>query len=372
MAAANQSDFLGEGVLPPQNNPQPVNNDPSGGASFGVDPQIQKFGEQYWANNQDKWNRTPGIDWAQSQLQNFNQPGTGETFNTQNLDKFAAPGDGQQYWNQVQGKFNQLGQYNGPNRSEEAYQATVAAQPGSIQPTFDAAYDRARDTTVGQMNSQAASRGAYGSSAALNGVGSAITDIEAQRANRAGDFALADSANQRAWQQASNSAAGQADNSSLAGFGANLSGLSTFGNLAGMSGGEGLARDQFSSGLANNIQDMGQNRMTTGANIGIGADASALNYNNSAFGNANAAQASSQNYGNSAVNNYLNYLNSILPWAQGNYDNMFNSDYGITQDEMNADTAGTANAQNNSDRRREQISSDVKSGVDLATGKAGL
>lgn len=122
----------------------------------GFDQTSPGVGEQFWNNNQNQWNQRPGGSWASSAF---------------------APGSTAA--NAANGSFN--------------------TEKFSVQPTFDKAYDRAETKGIAQANQQSASRGAYGSSAALNGVGNVISDIESQRANRAGDFALQDQANQRSW-----------------------------------------------------------------------------------------------------------------------------------------------------------------------------
>jgi hypothetical protein len=138
---------------------------------------------------------------------------------------------GQQNLQQLAGQYGNIGQYTDPNLSAGQYAQTQQAFGDLPIAEFDPFYDRARQLGVQAYNQGAAGRGVYGSSEALSGVGNVITDIEAQRANRAFDAEMQRAQEQRARQQLLGEQARMGDLSSLAAFGANLSGVETFGNL---------------------------------------------------------------------------------------------------------------------------------------------
>lgn len=173
---------------PQQQQPQQPQQDPMAGKRFG-----------HQAPGSGGMTQAPeGFD--------FRSPGVGEQFFNQQQGAFAAPGQGEQFWNQVQGKFNQ------PRATQEQYEQFQGG------PGFDAYYDRAKERTLGSMNDQLAARGVHGSSAGMDMIGQALTDLEAQRANREADYRLQEA-------QTGGQLAQAADAGRLADIG-------TFGNLA--------------------------------------------------------------------------------------------------------------------------------------------
>lgn len=341
-------------------------------APYGMDQSLPGVAEQNWEQNQDMWYQQPQLDWAKSQLPAFEQEGFGEQFNKQNINSFGAPGEGQQYWNQVQGSFNEKGQYNDPNLAAESYQRTVQNLPGSIQPTFDAAFDRARDKSVGAANQQASARGAYGSSAALNGVNSVITDIEAQRANRAGDFALQDSANQRSWLDSAANQGRSADLSSLGAFGANLGGMQAFNDMAFKAEGADLARDQFSSGVASGIDQSANQRRGMGIDAAMGIDSNNLNRLNSGFNASNAAQNARGSRINDLAGHNRNFQNDTVGFLRDQYADLFGGDEAAFQEWANGMLGVTNNAKNDDQRSEKQLSDNLQQFTDLYGGAKGV
>jgi hypothetical protein len=340
-------------------------------APYGMDQSAPGAAEQNWQQNQDMWYQQPQLDWANSQMKSFGNEGFGEQYNKQNVSQFGAPGEGQQYWNQVQGQFNEQGQYNNPNLAAESYQRTVQNLPGSIQPTFDSAFDRASEKAVGLANSQASARGAYGSSAALNGVNSVISDIEAARANRHGDFALQDSANQRAWLD---SAAGQgrsADLSSLGAFGANLDGLRSFGDMAFRAEGADLARDQFSSGVASGIDNAANQRRAAGIDAAMGIDSNNLNRLNSGQNAASSAQGARQTRIDNLADHNRNQQNDMVNFLRQQYGDMFQGDEAAFQQWADGVLGVTQNAKNDDQRSEKQMADNLQQFTDLYGGMAG-
>jgi hypothetical protein len=261
----------------PQNMPTPGRNGytPTT-APAGMDMTNPGVQQQFWHQNQNLWMQPPG----------------GQD------NPFGGKGAGQQFWNQVQGGFNQSQQ--------------------SLQPQFDAAFDRARDNTVGAMNQQAAARGAYGSSSALNGVGNAIAGIEAQRGQAATDFALKNAANQR-------------DN------------LSAYGNLAFGAGQEAMA---------------GSNEQ--------------LNRLNSAYLAAGQAERARNNQIQGQFDNTFNYTNMVLPWASGQYESAFDADQGAFSAGQDARLGASANRAAGAQQGYNNFMGGINQGLNFAGGVAAF
>lgn len=99
------------------------------------------------------------------------------------------------YWNGVAGQFS---------------------QPKDLQSDFNTAYDHATQTALGTANAQAAARGVYGSSTALNNVDSVAAQMAAQKANAQNQFSLNNSQNQLNYATAGGNLANQAQASNQA------------------------------------------------------------------------------------------------------------------------------------------------------------
>jgi hypothetical protein len=260
-------------------------------APYGVDQTMAGAGEQMWQNNQNMWMKGPAMDWVnQGSPDNSNQQG--------NPSAFGPQGAGSQFWTQVQGSFN------------KAFE--------SKQPQFDAYYDRARDKAAGAANAQAAARGVYGSSQALNNVGNVIADVEAQRAKAGTDFMLADANNQRQM-------------------------LGTYGNLAFGAGGENQQYDQ-----------QALNRLNSGFNAAMQAQNLRDNRLQNMFGNVFAQQ------------------NQLVPWAQGQYAGMFDADQNIFGAGQDAYLGQAQQNQNYKVQARQNATSGLNDAVSTATGIVDL
>ncbi len=296
-------------------------------APSGVDQTMPGYAEQYWNQQQDRYTQPgPGMDWVNGQLPQFGNEGFGEQYGKNNINSFGAPGQGEQFWNQVAGSFNTQGQYSDPNLAKESYNRTVSNIPGSLQPQFDQYYDRAKNNAMSDANSQAASRGAYGSSSALNNVGNISNDFESNRAKANSEFALQDSHNQMGWQGLAGAQGRAADQSSLQGFGANLQGLGQFGDMAFQAGNQGLQRDQFGNNVATGIQSLGQGRIGQGVDTAMGMNGADLSRLNSGMQGAQGGQNAFENRANTGFNNQMSYLQTMLPWLIGNDDSIIGSD----------------------------------------------
>ena len=85
---------------------------------------------------------------------------------------YQSPGASEQFFNRVAGGAND------PTRSEML----------ASNPQLDALYDRQREKTAGAMNDQLAARGGFGSSAGVNMIGDALSNIGAQQAAKEADY----------------------------------------------------------------------------------------------------------------------------------------------------------------------------------------
>jgi len=261
---ASPAEPLPQNAAPPMPTPGKNGYTPTN-APYGMDQTNPGVQEQFWNQNQNLW--TKGA--------------------------FQGPGQGEQFWNQVSGSFNTPG------------------GKGNLQPQFDAAYDRAKDKAVGSANQQAASRGVYGSSSALNNVGNVISDIEAARAKESSNFALANSANQRANLGQYGSLAFQAQNADLANRGFDLAALNTAYNAAG------------------------------------------------------AAQGGRNNRIQGAFDNAFRQQEYALGYFGGQYDGLLGTDYDIYSGATGAGPAATADAMGRSDARRNQNYQDASLGLGI-------
>lgn len=239
-------------------------------APYGMDQSGPGDKEQFWGQNQQLW---------------FNNPGQ---------NKFGGEGSGQQFWNQVQGQFNNA----------------------SLQPKFDQYYAQAGKQLAGQMNAQAAGRGAYGSSQALNGVGGALANLAGQQARDYSNFALQDQANQRA-------------------------NLGAYGSLAFQA--ENQARQDSSDYL---------DRL------------------NSAFAASSASQDARDTRVQRAFNNQSDYLKTVLGFAQGQYNNIFQTDQGLLGAAQDARLGKAANNVSNQQNNANQVSQGISDAVGLVGGYA--
>lgn len=222
---------------------------------------------------------------AQQQYDQFtNFQGTGNAQGQYGQNAASGPTAGQQFYNQVGGQYGTTGTYSDPNLAAGQYGQTQQAFGDIPIANFDPFYDRARQLATQDYNRQAAGRGVYGSSEALSGVGNIITDIEAQRANRAFDAEMQREGALQGRMNILGNQARQGDLSSLAGFGANLAGLETFGNLANQAGNQTLAQQtmlgnqaQAADALANQVQGLNLEGVSTYGNLAGQADTAETN-----------------------------------------------------------------------------------------------
>jgi hypothetical protein len=121
-----------------------------------------------------------------------------------------APGAGEQYWNQVQGSIN------APGSTQQVFNELHGQMPQIAQtPGLDPYYNNAAKNLSEDINRQYASRGMFGSTPALQGIGRGLTDLRADQAKNEADYNLKRLAEQRAWTGQLDTAAQNADQSGL-------------------------------------------------------------------------------------------------------------------------------------------------------------
>lgn len=276
-------------------------------------------GTQYWNQvNGQYMDPFAGEQFTRQATQNFSPTGPAGAFYDQAMGQYdnftgytgpqntqgqyganAAYGPlaGQQFYNQVAGSYGDMGRYTDPNLAAGQYGATQASF-GAL-PTPDSAdpyYDRAIQLGTQSYNQGAASRGVYGSSEALSGVGNIITDLNAKRAQTAFGNEMAIAQENRARQQLLGEQARMGDLSSLAAFGANLSGLETYGNLALGAGNQTLGQQTMLGNQANmadtqayNAQQANLQGLNTYGGLAANADTSEVNRYNASTAAMNQA-----------------------------------------------------------------------------------
>lgn len=336
-------------------------------APFGFDQTMPGVQEQHWENNQNLWTQSPNMDWVQEKLPEFENPTFGEQYGKDNLPTFGQPGQGQQFWNQVAGTFNTQGTYSGPNNSQQAFNSTNAAIPQSLVPTFNSYYDRAKETAVGDMNSQAAARGVYGSSQTLNNVGNVITDIEAQRANRLGDFSLADSENQRNWRGLAGQQASNADDSGINQFDADLRGIGTYGNMAFNAEGADYNRDTAGFDIANSVGNSEMDRRMSGIETAMGLESGSLQRLIASFGASGEAQDQRDDRLGTQFDQTRAQGNDLADYFTQMYDDLLNTDQEMMTGGVEGDLGASQNNVNDDRYNQERLRRDLKDIIDVMT-----
>jgi hypothetical protein len=193
----------------------------------------------------------------------FFDPGRTEQLAGQGL--FDEPGQREQYWNQVMGRFT--GTEPTSNRAEEAYQAYQSGRPDfQKEPGYGAYYEDAATRLQNRMDKTSAARGSYGSSVALGLQGDALAGLEADRARTEADYGLRRLGEERAWMGLGGELGRGADISSLAGSQNELSYLTGGAGIAGGAAGDELARQGLAVTAATAADGAELNRLAAGMN----------------------------------------------------------------------------------------------------------
>jgi len=381
--------------LPPQNGPifpqdaaQPISF--NGGyynpttSPYGFDMSMPGVNEQMWENNQDLWFQSPQLDWVDSQLPKFEDPWAGEQKVAGMVDTIANPGAGQQFWNGVQGQFNSMGAglgsgYTGPNNAQTAFDMTKGMLPGSMQPQFDAYYDRMKDKVMSDVNSQSAARGAYGSNTALNNTIGAGLDVEAQRAKAATDFMLADSQNQANWQGILGNQGRSADLSGLGIFDSKVRGsqfgldkAKIFGDLAFASEGMDLDKQKTQADLAFGVDDQALERLGAGISTAFNSQQAHRGQLNDAFDASNNVQNNREDRVNSLYNNVSGFSSDVQNFFADNYDALLSGDQQAFEASIDAKLAQYADQRGWSDTQQAEMKQDILDAADTYFSMFGM
>lgn len=332
--------------------------------------------EQMWGNNQALWFQSPQLDWVDAQQGKFENPWQGEQQVSGMLGSFANPGAGQQYWNGAQGEFNRMGSglgagYTGPNNAQAAFDMTKGMLPGSMQPKFDAHYDRMSQKAMSNVNSQSAARGAYGSSAGLNGAIGAGLDIEAQRAKAHTDFMLADSANQRAWQDTLGTQGRNADLTGLDTFGSKLEGAK-FGLDKFKAGGEmafeaeqmDYDKKKSQAELAFDLDGATRDRLGAGIETAFESSDRRRGQVKDAFDAAGQVDDSRNERINGLYDRLSGFGTDVQNFVMENHDLLLSGDQAASDQAIEAMLAEAAQAQGWDERQIERVRRDVKDAID--------
>ncbi len=277
-------------------------------------------GDQYWNQVSGQFN-SPGAgeNFAQSSTAAMSPQGPASAFYNQAMGDYgnftgysgpqasagqyganaaSGPTSGQQFYNQVAGNYGTTGTYSDPNLAAGQYGATQQAFGALPIAQLDPFYNRAEQLGVQNYNNDAASRGVYGSSQALSGVGNVVSNMEAQRAKDSFDAQMQIEQANQGRQTILGNQARAGDLSSLSAFGANLSGVETFGNLANAAGQQTINQQTMLGNQANNVDQNAQAAQNSNL-AGV-----------SAFGNlansADTTQATRYADTNTAMNNAEN------------------------------------------------------------------
>lgn len=271
MGAGGALGFLSGGNTP-QDWGQGIHNAPF--QQYHTGPGIQQGGDPYAGSrfqmgqqgqiyNEYGQNYTPydarGNAMTQSPLgMDQMSPGVAEQWQQQNQSRFLQPGAAQNYWQQVQGQYGPGGPGT-TNYSEQAYKnfqkPNIANDPG-----LDPYYQNAQKRLTEGINNQAAARGMFGSSGALNQLTEGMGNLAAEQANREAQYNLQRLGEQRAWEGLGGQLAGQADQSSRAGSQDALAWTQGLGQLAGNADQSELSRLMGGMNAATTAQQLGRER----------------------------------------------------------------------------------------------------------------
>jgi hypothetical protein len=357
-------------------------------APYGFDQSAPGVREQFWNNNQDMWFQSPSLDFVDSQMGQFKDPWQGEAFNAGQLGNQGNKA-GQDYWAGVSGQYNQMtpnqmsirAGYHGGNNAQTAFDLTGEHMPGSLQPQFDAYYDRMKQKTMSDVNSQSAARGAYGSNTALNNTIGAGLDVEADRAKAATQFSLDDSANQRNWFDSYSTQGRAADLTSQGAFNLNIDAakygdnhMKDMADIAFRSEQAGLDRDKFNSDAAFSLDDHRATRLSNGISTGLASHGAHQGQLNDAFGAAGQAQDSRDARVNNLYSQVSGFSKDVQDFVSENYDKIIGNAANMTDEELQTMIAKTADQRGWDQQTQERNFRDIKAAIDTyigaQTGKA--
>ena len=249
----------------------------------------------------------------------FTGPGVGEQFFQINEKSWTTPGQLENWYAQNQNALNaptQAEQYYGQVNPMILDRANALSSDPGLTPYYANAKRRASES----INSAAASRGTYGSSAALGQLGEAYTNLDAEQANREADYALKLAEAQRQW-------------------------LGLGGQIAGQAGSQGQGRLGQAAGIAGAAQAAGLGRLGQGFNA------------------ATAAQESRRQRGQDYLNNVMGYGGAVGGVVGEGYKGIISGDRDLIDAAIAMDTGLGANyygqAQNEGARDDQAVANDI-------------
>jgi hypothetical protein len=281
---------------------------PWNSASSGLDFSKQGAGEQWWdtTGKSGYANPTVGEQWWNQYGGQFNTPSYSEQTQTAANSQignsalatwyqsagnpYAKQTAGEQYGANVQAKYGYGNTPNGSNYAEQYYKQFPGAPALSedLAPYYTDAERRANE----QINSQAASRGMFGSSYAADQGREATVNLEAQRAKDEAQYGLSRAGEMRNWEQLGGQLAGQADTSNLQNAQNKLAWTTGIGSLLNDTSKLGLSRAQGSQGLLSALDQSGIDRAN--AMMGIAGNADSARMSRLTAGQSGSVQTGSQ------------------------------------------------------------------------------
>lgn len=274
-----------------------------------------------------------------------NQPGVTQGYYNQTKEQLAGPMAGEQYIQGqlpgvtqagagqqfAQGAVNDLsGMMGGANQAASYYDQFMQNRPAvDYEAGLDPYYQNAKQRAIEDVNQFAASRGAYGSSAALGMGNRALTDLNAEQANREADYRLRQLGEQRAWDTLGGGLAQQAQ-------GAQMDWMNSLGGLANQAESMDIARQGMGLSAASDMDRLTQGRMGLGGELASMTDRATLDR----LMGATQAGATAQTLGDDRVQRGLDNI-----FRQGVFDYNANKDFldmmfGADQQSLDAIFAG--------------------------------
>ena len=169
--------------------PQEMQGMRGGGQEQALPPGPQQQPDPYAGQRFDAAAPGQGMMTEQPTGWDMSSPGVGEQFFNQQQQGYTQPGQMQNFYAQQQAGMNQ------PGAMERYQQGSNLSGPTASEQTMEDPglgqyYENAGTRASGQLNTQLAGRGAYGSSQGLNMLSQQQSDLNAQQANREGDYRL--------------------------------------------------------------------------------------------------------------------------------------------------------------------------------------
>lgn len=244
---------------------------PGLGAKGGQDMSQPGVAEQYQQQQQGRFTQEgQGSKFFGQTEGQYRAPGLGEQHLQQSQKQLAAQGQGEQFAQQVAGQLNMK------SASEQMNQ----------DPGLGGYYDRAKSRTAGSINDQLAARGSFGSSAGMSQISDAMVGLEAERANREGDFRMQQA---QASDQAQMARLGLGGQMAQGGQELMQSRLGLGGQMAGQAQGQMMDRLGQGQQAAGQVDQFGLSQAIAGANVAGQAQDATRQRSQDAFGNMMAS-----------------------------------------------------------------------------------